>query len=355
MFTSLDDILSLARERDASDVILVPDEPPVFRINGHLIWPESSAFDAQTLYQLITGILTDTQRQSLEQNRELDFSHVSPRCGRFRLNLHYARGALAAAVRVIADHIPTLDELGLPQVLADQVRQDSGLLIITGPTGSGKTTTLAALVGLMNQTMARHIITIEDPVEYYHANVNCIIEQREVGSDTPSFRDALRHLLRQDPDVIVLGEMRDIESIAAAVTAAETGHLVLGTLHTNDAAQTVHRIIDAFPADQQNQIRAQLTMSLHCVVSQRLIPTCDGSQRVAAIEIMIATPAVRNLVRNNELGQLRNVIATSSEQGMRTLDQSIQEMYEQGVIDQDEALARAIDPRTMSQLMKLRP
>ncbi len=254
---------------------------------------------------------------------------------------------------MIADHIPTLAELGLPEVIGQQVYKEHGLILITGPTGSGKTTTLAALVGLMNETTSRHVITIEDPIEYYHRNASCVIEQREVGADTPSFGAALRHVLRQDPDVIVLGEMRDLDSISAAVTAAETGHLVLATLHTNDAAQTVNRIIDAFPSDQQNQIRTQLTMTLECVVSQRLAPAADGSGRVAAVEVMLATPAVRNIIRNNELNQLRNVIATSSEVGMITLDQSLQRLHQQGLITYEDAIARASDPRTLSQLISM--
>ncbi len=353
MPNTLEDILSLARQRGASDVLVVAGEPPVLRIQGQLVWIEQAPLSNDEQLRLLTAPLTDTQRRDLDACRELDLSFTSPRAGRFRLNLHYARGALALAARVIADHIPTLQELNLPDVLGDQVNADHGLIVITGPTGSGKTTTLAALVGLMNQTSSRHVITIEDPIEYYHQNAGCVIEQREVGTDTPSFGQALRHVLRQDPDVIVLGEMRDLESMATAVTAAETGHLVLATLHTNDAAQTVNRIIDAFPPYQQNQIRAQLTMSLRCVVSQRLIPKQDKTGRVVAAEVMIATPAVRNIIRNNELSQLRNVITTSSQAGMISLDQSLQQLHQRGLITYDDALMRASDPSTLSQLLAM--
>ena len=354
MMSRIDELLDLARQRQASDVLIVPNEPPVLRVHGDLTRMDWAPMDKRDQEELLTSILNDMQRDELERERELDFSYYSPGVGRFRMNLHYERGGLAAAIRVIPDSVPTLEELGLPLVIGEQLDRERGLVLITGPTGSGKTTTLAALVGLMNETSCRHIITIEDPIEYYHDNRNSLVEQREVGADTPSFGAALRHVLRQDPDVIVLGEMRDLESISTAVTAAETGHLVLATLHTGDATQTIHRIIDAFPGEQQNQIRSQLIMSLHCVVSQRLIPCRDGVGRIAAAEVMMVTPAIRNLMRNSELSQVRNVIQTSSAAGMTTLDQSIQELYEQDLISYDDAMARAIDPQTMSQLIRLR-
>jgi len=354
MVGRIEELLNVARQRQASDVLLVSNEPPVLRVHGDLERMDWPVLDSRDQEALLTSILSDMQRDELDQARELDFSYHSPGAGRFRMNLHFERSGLAAAIRVIPDAVPTLDELGLPVVIGEQLERERGLILITGPTSSGKTTTLAALVGLMNATSCRHIITIEDPIEYYHENRNSLIEQREVGADTPSFKAALRHVLRQDPDVIVLGEMRDLESISTAVSAAETGHLVLATLHTGDATQTIHRIIDAFPGEQQNQIRSQLIMSLHCVMSQRLIPRKDGRDRIAAAEVMIVTPAIRNLMRSSELSQIRNVIQTSSAEGMVTLDQSIQQLYNQDLISYDDAMARAVDARTMAQLIRLR-
>jgi twitching motility protein PilT len=282
--------------------------------------------------------LTDTQKEVFERDRELDFSLALSGMDRFRVNIHLQRGSVEAAFRRIPLFIPNMSELGLPPVVADFARKPNGLVLLTGPTGTGKTTTLASMINLINEEREKLIITIEDPIEYIHFNKKCIIKQREVYSDTHSFAEALKRCLRQDPNIIVVGEMRDLETISTALTAAETGHLVLATLHTPDAPQTVERIIDVFPPHQQQQVKLQLANALQGVISQLLLPKKDGEGRVLATEVMVATPGVRNLIREQAIEQLPTAIQTGSSYGMHTMDKSLQKLFQQGIISQETAM-----------------
>ncbi|HQP12201.1 MAG TPA: PilT/PilU family type 4a pilus ATPase, partial [Candidatus Omnitrophota bacterium] len=291
----LRDLLLLTIEKRASDLHLTYDTPPVLRIDGQLVLTNKNPLSRDELKKMIYSILTDSQKEIFERDRELDFSLALSGMDRFRVNVHLQRGAAEAAFRRIPIFIPNMEELGLPPVIVDLARRPNGLVLITGPTGTGKTTTLASMINLINEERENLVIMIEDPIEYVHFNKKSIIKQREVYRDTNSFAEALKRCLRQDPDVIVVGEMRDLETISTALTAAETGHLVLATLHTPDAPQTIERIIDAFPPHQQQQVKLQLSSALQGVASQILLPRADGQGRVLATEIMIATPGVRNL------------------------------------------------------------
>nr|WP_155666901.1 type IV pilus twitching motility protein PilT [Ornithinibacillus caprae] len=318
--------------KQASDVHLTIGKAPIFRINGKLLEQELPKLCPNDSTKIVQSILPDELWKKLESERELDFSYGIPGISRFRINTFYQRGELSLAIRIIPTSIPSIEELHLPPVSKEIVQQPQGLVLVTGPTGSGKSTTLASMIDYMNQTMQKHIITLEDPIEYMHAHKQSIIDQREVGFDTNSFVNGLRSSLRQDPDVILVGELRDLETISTAVTAAETGHLVLGTLHTKDAVSTIQRIIDVFPSEQQTQIRIQLSSILKSVISQRLLLTKHHNSRRVATEVLINTPAVKNLIRNDKLHQVQNVLQTSKEQGMHTLEMDLRRLMQEDVI-----------------------
>jgi twitching motility protein PilT len=299
---------------------------------------------ASELRGLLLPVLTPAQRQELDDRKSIDFSFVRKSIGRFRANFHYQRGTLAAAIRLLPEQVPSLESLHLPPALGQLAERRQGLVLLTGPTGCGKSSTLAALIEIVNTRRRDHIITIEDPIEYQHANRNSIVEQIELGHDTPSFAEAVRAALRQDPNVILIGEMRDAETMAAALTAAETGHLVLSTLHTNDAAQTVLRILDIFPSHFQSQIRQQLSMALLAVISQRLIPAAHGNGRLPALEIMLASSGIRNLIRQGHDHQLRAHIETGRNEGMQTMEQSLAELVRSDRITRDTAFDHSHHP-----------
>lgn len=338
-------LLQMARETSASDIHLSVKRPPIFRVNGELERLNLPLLDSTAIEKMLRSVMKSSQWQSLQKEREFDGSLSLDDGTRFRLNVFFQKENPAAALRLIPYRIPDAELLGIPDTLLRLAHRPQGLLLVTGPTGSGKTTTVSCLVDAINRTRACHIITVEDPIEYYHESLVSTIDQRQVDIDTLSFRSALKYALRQDPDVLVVGEMRDTETIASALTAAETGHLVLATLHTNDACQTVDRIVDVFPPHQQSQVRQQVAASLLAVVSQRLLPRADGGGRVAAFEMMIATPAVRNLIREGKTHQILNVIATSTGTGMCTLEKALTELYRAGYVAYDE-IARYISEKT---------
>lgn len=347
----LRDLLLLSIEKKASDLHLTYDSPPILRIDGRLVITNKDPLNREDLKKMIYGILTDSQKEVYERERELDFSLALSGMDRFRVNVHMQRGAVEAAFRRIPIFIPNMAELGLPPVVVDFARKPNGLVLITGPTGTGKTTTLASLINFVNEEREELIIMIEDPIEYVHFNKKAIIKQREVYRDTHSFAEALKRCLRQDPDIIVVGEMRDLETISTALTAAETGHLVLATLHTPDAPQTVERIIDAFPPYQQQQVKLQLSSVLQGVISQILLPRADGQGRILATEVMVATPGVRNLIREQAIEQLPTAIQTGSAYGMHTMDKSLQRMVTQGVISYEVALLHVKNREEFNQLL----
>lgn len=335
----------------ASDLHVSLDTPPVLRIDGTLDAIAAAPLSRGDLDEIVAAAATPDERARLEAERELDKGFTIEGIGRFRANIAFDRGAPYATFRRINETIASIDDLQLPVVCERATKLQRGLVLVTGPTGSGKTTTLAALVDRINERDRRHIVTIEDPIEYVHHNKRSVINQREVGSDTRSFAEALRHVLRQDPDVILIGEMRDLETIAAAITAAETGHLVFGTLHTPDAPQTVDRIIDSFPAHQQAQIRLQLSMVIEAIISQVLVPRADGIGRIAACEVMLGTPAIRNLVREGKSHQIPTAMSTGGQQDMRTLDQELADLVRRGAITRDAALAFARLPAEVGRLL----
>lgn len=338
------DILKDAKDHKASDIHFVVGKPPMFRIHGKLSEHGDERLMPDTVKELIYSILNEEQRIKFELEKELDFSFGIQGMGRFRANIHYQRETIAAALRSINTSVPSMRELGLPKVLKSFTEYKNGLVLVTGPTGSGKSTTLATMIAEINQTKFEHIITIEDPIEYLHRHDKCLVEQREIGTDTASFSSALRYALRQDPDVILIGEMRDLETIEAALTAAETGHLVFGTLHTRDAAQTVDRIVDAFPHEQQQQIRLQLSNSLKGIVSQQLIPNKTNSGMELAYEILVGTPAIGNLIREAKTHQIYSMIQTGGKYGMRTMDSVLRELFEGGRITASEFDKRMKSP-----------
>jgi twitching motility protein PilT len=334
------DLLLLCVEKKASDLHLTEKEPPILRIDGKLNRIDHPPLHREDLKRMIYSILTNPQKEMLEQNLELDFSLALVDIDRFRVNVHIQRGSVEAAFRRVPLKIPSIEELGLPHIVIDLARKPNGLVLVTGPTGAGKTTTLAAIIDLINNEKECLIVCIEDPVEFIHTNKKSIIKQREVYSDTRSFAEALRHVLRQDPNVIVVGEMRDLETISTTLTAAETGHLVLATLHTPDAPQTIERIIDVFPPHQQTQVRLQLADCLQGVVSQLLLPRAQGQGRVIATEVMIGTPGIRNLIREQEIEQIPTLMQTGSQYGMKTMDKSLKELFQQGLISLDVAMSK---------------
>ena len=339
-------------KRKASDLHLQVGLPPMLRVDGSLVAVSGSeTLDEEGVETLVFAILDEDQKQILLKDKEFDFSFAYGDLGRFRVNAFHERGNMAAALRLIPNEILTVEQLGLPAVVNNFAGFPRGLVLVTGPTGSGKSTTLAAMVHKVNMEQSKHIITIEDPIEYTHKSGKSVVVQREVHYDTYSFSAALRSALRQDPDVVLIGEMRDLETIASAITIAETGHLVFATLHTNSAAQSVDRMIDVFPPHQQPQIRAQLSNILMAIVSQRLIPAIGGG-RVAAAEILVATPAVRNIIREGKSHQLEAVIQTGSEHGMQSMDKQLVSLIHEGTISYDEAKNYAVDQDELDRLMR---
>jgi len=349
--SALDPLLAQAAERKASDIILVAGSGVTLRVNGVLTPATGKALTPEDLRRLLLPLLTSEQVKELETKRVVDFSFVRASLGRFRANIHYQRGTLAASIRLLPSQMPTLESLHLPGILGQLIERRQGLILLTGPTGCGKTSTMAALINLINTRRREHIITIEDPVEYQHPNRNSIVEQIEVGYDTPGFSNAVRAVLRQNPDVILIGEMRDTETMAAALTAAETGHLVFSSLHTNDAAQTMSRLLDSFPASNQAQIRQQLSLALLAVIAQQLVPSIDQAGRYPALEIMVATTALRNLVRTAQDHQIRSQISTGSADGMITMDQSLAELVRLRRISRETALAHCYHPDELRSLL----
>jgi len=337
----LADLLIDTRDKGASDLHLTVGSPPAQRIHGKIKPMPLPPLDRDTLHTMIYDILTDDQKRKLERDLELDFALEFGDEVRFRANVYYNRRGEGAVFRVIPTRIKTLDELGMPPVLKELCTRPRGLILVTGPTGSGKSTTLAAMVDYINETREDHIITIEDPIEFVHPHKRCLVNQREVGSHTHSFANALRSALREDPDIILVGELRDLETISLAITAAETGHLVFGTLHTSSAPKTVDRLIDVFPPEQQEQIRIMLAESIQGVICQTLIPRIDRPGRVCAMEIMVATPAVRALIREGKTYQLPSIIQVSSKLGMQNLDQVLKQLVYEGIISKEDAITHA--------------
>lgn len=333
----LDQLLRAAYELGASDIHLTVGVPPIFRIHGDLKQFGKDMLKPEDTEGMARAIISNLQWEQFKEKGELDFSYGIQGLSRFRVNAYYQRGCVSLAIRTVPTVIPTLEDLQMPEVLKEISKKSQGLLLVTGPTGSGKSTTLAAMIDYMNHTMRRHIITLEDPIEYLHKHRYCIIDQREVGFDTQNFANGLRACLRQDPDVILVGEMRDLETISTAITAAETGHLVLGTLHTTSAPATIDRIIDVFPPNQQPQVRIQLASVLAAIISQRLFQTADKKGRKAATEILVNTAAIKNLIRNEKIHQIQSVMQTSKSAGMHTLEMSIKELVEQKHITNETA------------------
>lgn len=348
---NIHDILDQLIAKEGSDVHIIAGSPPTLRIDGNLLPVEGApVLTPKQAETLIHPLLTQEQKDYVEVNKELDLGYQYLDKGRFRINVYHAKGALGAALRLIPTKIKTIEELKLPPILSQFANFKQGLILLTGPTGEGKSTTLAALIDLINSTRGDHIVTVEDPVEFVYEPKKSIITQRELNHDTHSWEIALRSVLREDPDVVLIGEMRDFDTIASAMTIAETGHLVFATLHTSTAAETMDRIIDVFPAHQQGQIRQQLAASIKVVCSQRLLPAKSGG-RTAALEIMLANPAIRNLIREGKTHQIDTVIQTQSESGMMLFETHLQQLIQQGVIDQETAISHAFRPQEMKRLL----
>lgn len=338
-------------EKGGSDLHLVAGMPPCIRKNGNLLALDLPALRDDDIEGMIIPILKDYQKEQLEREWELDFSYSISGCARFRGNIMYQRGSLSAVFRAVPFNIPDFDTLGLPQDIKRLCDLPRGLILVTGPTGSGKSTTLAAMIDIINSRRSCNIVTIEDPIEFLHRHKKSTVRQRELGTDTHSFGAALRHVLRHDPDIIMIGEMRDIESISIALTAAETGHLVLSTLHTQTAPLTITRIIDSFSGDKRQQVRQQMANTLRAVISQQLVPTMDGKGRVAAIEYMIDTPSIRNMIREGKEHQIYSVIQTGFAQGMQTMDQALVKLFNQKRISREAVLEYCVDRAEAERLM----
>src|SRR5918994_815522 len=346
------EVLTRMVDLRASDVHLTPGFPPAIRVRGRISpMDDYPQLTPQQTREVVYSVLNDDQRKRFENNKQLDLAYSIPGVARYRINCFFQRGAISAAFRLIPRDILNLEELGLPMILEDLTKKPRGFVLVTGPTGSGKSTSLAAMIDLINRTREEHILTIEDPIEFLHRHQKCIVNQREIGSDAEDFALALRAGLRQDPDVILVGEMRDIETISTALTAAETGHLVFATLHTQSTSQTVDRIIDVFPAGQQNQVRMQLSIALEGVVTQQLLPTADGSARVVAAEVLVPTPAVRNLIREGKTHQIYSAIQTSGSVGMQTMDAHLAQLTRMGKISRSLAEQRASVPEELKRLL----
>lgn len=349
---SLDDLLRAASRSAASDLIMVAGSGLILRVNGSLVQSSGAPFSEDDIKSLVLPLLTRRRRQELERTRNVDFSFVREGIGRFRTNVHFQRGTMATAIRLLPDEIPTLGELHLPPALAELTNRKQGLVLVTGPTGSGKSTTLASLIGMINRNHPHHIITIEDPIEYYHNNDKSVFEQMEVGHDAESFASALRSILRQSPDVILVGEMRDPETMAAAVTAAETGHLVFSTLHTNDTIQAIGRIVDSFPGPKQNQIRQQLSLGLLAIIAQQLVPAADGRGRYPATEILLANTAVSHIIRKAEDHMLRSQLSLGRSEGMMMMEESLAELVRSGSITYETASRYCFRPEEFQRYMQ---
>ncbi len=337
-------------ESNGSDLHLTVGAPPSIRLNGHMKPLDEPKLESRQIQQMLFAMVTQAQRQRFEENLELDFAYAVPGLARFRVNLYMQRRSMGAVMRVIPFGVKPLEELGVPLKLAEFAALQRGFVLVTGPTGSGKSTTLAAIIDLANRTRHDHIMTVEDPIEFMHSHKSCLVNQREVGEDTLSFGSALKHVLRQDPDIILVGEMRDLETISVALTAAETGHLVFATLHTQDAAQTIDRVIDVFPPHQQQQIRVQLASALQGVVCQTLVRRADGKGRAVATEVLIATPAVRNLVREGKTHQISSAMQAGSKFGMQTMDQDLANLVKAGVITLQAAQDKCHNASELSRL-----
>ncbi len=345
-------VLSRMVELEASDVHLTPGFPPAIRDKGRIVPMDGfPTLTGQQTRDVIYSILNDDQRKRFENKKQLDFAYAIPNVARFRVNCFFQRGSVSAAFRLVPHGIPALEDLKVPEILRDLTRKPRGFILVTGPTGSGKSTTLAAMVDVINTEKQEHILTIEDPIEFLHQHKSSIVNQREVGADAPDFALALRAALREDPDVILVGEMRDKETISTALTAAETGHLVFATLHTQSTAQTVDRIIDVFPAEQQAQVRTQLSIALEGIVTQQLLPTADGTGRVVATEVLVPTPAIRNLIREGKTHQIYAAVQTSGAVGMQTMDSDLARLARDGVITRSVAEQRASVPEELGRLL----
>jgi twitching motility protein PilT len=350
---SIDELLERMVEANASDLHVTTGTPPAIRVRGEVErLQDFDALSGEETQQLLYRILSSEQQKLLELNRQLDFSYSIPGLARFRVNVYFQRESIGAAFRLIPTELKTLEELGIPSSLHVLAEKPRGLVLVTGPTGSGKSTTLAAIIDEINRNRSEHILTIEDPIEFLHRHKRCIVNQREIGPDATSFADALRAALRQDPDVILVGEMRDLETISTALTAAETGHLVFGTLHTQSAPSTIDRIIDVFPAEQQEQVRIQIANSLQGVVTQALLPTADGMGRVPALEILLPDDAVRNLIRQGKVEQIYSVMQTNTGRGMQTMEQSLGDLITRRIVDLEVGLSRSSRPSQLIGLLE---
>jgi twitching motility protein PilT len=347
----INDLLVTVLDRGASDLHVTVGRPPTMRLNGKLLPLEEPVLLGKDTKELVYAVMTQEQRDALERHWECDFAHAIPGKARFRVNAYFQRGSVGAAFRLIPSEILGFRELGLPGVVETFALKPRGFVLVTGPTGSGKSTTLASIIDYINTNRSVHIMTVEDPIEYLHHHRESMVNQREVGSDTKTFGNALKYVLRQDPDVILIGEMRDLETVTAALTAAETGHLVLATLHTQGATQTVDRIIDVFPPHQQQQVRIQLSSTLQGIISQQLLPMIDGRARVLAAEVLVPTPAIRNLIRESKTHQLQTTMQTGHQYGMCTMDESLADLYKRGLISYETALAQALDASVLKTLL----
>jgi twitching motility protein PilT len=345
-------VLTEVLERNASDLHITVGRPPMVRVRGRLTpmdgYPALTSSDTR---EIVYSILSNDQRQRLETDWQIDFAYAIPGTARFRVNAYFQRASIGAAFRLIPATISTIEALGLPPIAHEMCNKPRGLVLVTGPTGSGKSTSLAAMINQINETREEHILTIEDPIEFLHSHKKCMVNQRELGADAPTFASALRAALRQDPDVILVGEMRDLETISTALTAAETGHLVFGTLHTQAAPQTVDRIIDVFPAHQQDQVRVQLSVALQGVLTQQLLPTADGASRVVAVEALVPTSAVRNLIREGKTHQIASTMQTGANVGMQTMDAALATLVRSGKITKALAESRSTTPTELARLI----
>ncbi len=348
---TIEDLLHLLVERGASDLHLKAGSAPMIRVDGELTPASYEILTPDTVRRLIESILTDEQKAKFVADKELDMAYSIPGLSRFRVNVYLQRGTWGTAIRVIPSRPFTIEELKLPPMTKEMAMKPRGLVLVTGPTGSGKSTTLAAMINHINENRRCHIVTVEDPIEFLHKDKNSVVSQREVGQDTHSFSKALRHVLRQDPDVILIGEMRDLETTQIAITSAETGHFVLATLHTNSAPATIDRVIDIFPPHQQQQIRMQLSVTIEGILCQNLIPKAKGSGRVLAMEMMPVTPAIRNIIREGKTHQIPNAIQAGGQMGMVSLDMSLRNLYMQGLITYEDALSKASSPDEFNRLI----
>lgn len=347
----IDEMLKAAMQWGATDVHLVVPAPPMLRLNNELVPVGNEPLTPATIKNLFECMTSEKQRQTFYKELELDFAYSISGIGRFRVNASMQRGSIALAIRCLPLKVPSIGELGLPDICKSLILKRKGLILVTGPTSSGKSTTQAAMIDYLNENESRKVVTVEDPIEYLYSNKKSLILQRDLGDDTTSFATAMRHALRQNADVILVGEMRDVATISAAISAAETGHLVLATAHTQGAANVISRLISEFPSVQQDQVRAQLAITLEAVLSQTLVPRADGRGRAAIFEILLATYAIRNLIRENKMHQINSIIETSSQQGMQTLDQALEDAAKRGIIESEEALLRAQRPDELEKVL----